>query len=144
MPSTFLKITGFVLLLLCWGCEEPVELEHSEKERLVVACHFSAGEPFKVYVSKTNDPLSSQAPTYLNNASVSIHREEGGTCHLPYTQDFTYPSDFYTDENCVAEAEVYTLHVKAESFEEVWAMDSLPPPVDILSSGISDLEILAQ
>jgi hypothetical protein len=115
------------------------------KERLAVNCHFSPGQPFNVYVSKTLDPLSNQDvefPDYLKHANVAVYQGDAIVCEIPYLASASYPNDRFLNEDCWAEAGVaYTLKVSAPDLDEVFATDIIPSKTEIRSFEISELEV---
>jgi Domain of unknown function (DUF4249) len=141
------QIINTILLisyLLIWSaCEETVELGGEFEEKLAVVCQFAPGEPFKVYVSKTKDPLSVDATVNINNAEVLLYQGEVLQCTLSFIEEPNVYPPYYFNENCMPEAGVaYTLRVKVPGFDEIVATDLTPPnPAVIDSFKLSNLEV---
>jgi Domain of unknown function (DUF4249) len=138
------KIISAILLisslLFFAACEEAVELGGNFEEKLAVICQFSPDEPFKVFVSKTKDPLSTDAAVYINNAEVLLYNGEELFCTLILKEE---PGlSYYYNELCLPEAGVaYTIQVKAPGFDQVFATDLIPASTTIDSFKSSNLEV---
>lgn len=136
------------MLSLLAACEEPVDLNIDFEERLAVSCHFSVGEPFTVYVSKTLDPLSNQEidiPGYLRDANVVVYEGDILICEIPFQESQDpedQPTERYLNESCLAEAGVaYTLKVSAPDLDDVFATDVIPAKAEISDLELFDLEV---
>jgi Domain of unknown function (DUF4249) len=143
VKQKIIKVSLLFSFLLFWSaCEEAVELGGDFEEKLAVICQFSPGEPFQVFVSKTKDPLSTDATVYINNAEVLLYRGAELYCTLIFKEEPGLFPPYYSNELCTPEAGLaYTIRVKAPGFDQVFATDLIPASTTIDSFKSSNLEV---
>ncbi|MEL6864759.1 MAG: DUF4249 domain-containing protein [Bacteroidota bacterium] len=134
---------GFLLsgLLLCFACEETVDLGIEEEEsRLVVISNFHPDSLFKVVVSKSRSALSIDEIVYLDNAAVGIFEGDEILENLragrdPLTNYPVYRSAFLKPEI----GRQYRIEVKALGLNDASATNEIPEPVALNNFKIEDI-----
>jgi hypothetical protein len=110
------------LLFLLTACYKPVVLDLPEfNSQPVVNCFFTAGEPFRVFVSKTASQFDSVLVN-VEDARVEILRNEQVLAVLPYVADSVYSDTTFFPKPGI----LYTIRVEVPGYPVVSASDSIP------------------
>lgn len=131
----FLPIFFFSVCLLT-ACEEPLELDLNDKERLVIYSNFSAEQALEVFVSKTRSVLNTKPTEFLEDATVMVFVEnelEEILQMIPADVQNGKPTFYKTIKLKPKVGVVYTIKVSVPGFDPVTATNSIPESVPIES-----------
>ncbi|TAK50506.1 MAG: DUF4249 domain-containing protein [Saprospiraceae bacterium] len=135
-PHTSLFIA---LCLMLFSCEEPIDFELSQEQRLVVISNFSDQKVLEVFVSKTKSVLSNEAISYRTDATVMVFSGNELLEVLELvTGDDGRPPFYRTTQLTPQPGIVYTIKVSVPGFEPVTATSSVPIAVPIQSVNFSN------
>ena len=136
-----LKKTYYLLFLLPLinACVEPAELDLQEPSKIVLLSQqFYPGEPLQVIVAQSQ-PLFTGGNSYINNADVSIFKNDELVGKL--RRDFDTEGVYGTNDNIIPEeGATYKISVEADGLPVVNAEDRVPPAVRIRALEIPVIE----
>ncbi|MEM6317772.1 MAG: DUF4249 domain-containing protein [Bacteroidota bacterium] len=140
-PTIRLFVLAIFWLGLATSCEESVDLDIVIQEpQVVVNSTFVPGEPFKVFVSKSQNVLSSEPNEYINNAAVRILNQQGEVLEQLQLRNLRTPH--YSSRNIHPEnGKVYRLEVAIPGQETIIAEDNVPLPVALDHIKVDTLEM---
>lgn len=143
MFSSILRFLPFVTLsfLLFTACEEPLEFDLNDEERLVIYSNFSNLQTLEVFVSKTRSVLNTEPTTFLENATVMVFVDNELAEILqavPAGETEGKPPFYKTLKLKPEVGVVYTIKVSAPGFDPITATNSIPPSVPIESVDYSN------
>ena len=140
MKSLHLTTYLLCLLLCCFSCEEPVELDLEVFEsQVVVSSNFSPDQPFQIRLSKNKDILTNSPVEFISDAAVQILDEQGGVLRsLSFQKDIIAP--YYGLANFRPEPNVnYQLSIDVPGFSTILAQDKVPKPVALKSIQVDSI-----
>lgn len=124
---------------MLFSCEEPIDFELSQEQRLVVISNFSDQKVLEVFVSKTKSVLSNEAISYRTDATVMVFSGNELLEVLELvTGDDGRPPFYRTTQLTPQPGIVYTIKVSVPGFEPVTATSSVPIAVPIQSVNFSN------
>jgi len=124
---------------MLFSCEEAIDFEVNQEQRLVVVSNFSDQKVLEVFVSKTKDVLSNEAFSYLTDATVMVFSGNELLEVLELiTGDDGRPPFYRTTQLTPQSGTVYTIKVSVPGFEPVTATSSVPMAVPIQSVDFSN------
>ncbi|MFQ5445927.1 MAG: DUF4249 domain-containing protein [Saprospiraceae bacterium] len=134
-----LRYYPHILLLIglsftLFSCEEPIDFEINQAQRLVVISNFSDQNELEVFVSKTKSVLSSDNTSYLTDATVMVFAGNELLEILELVADDDGRPPFYrTTKMTPQSGVVYSIKVSVPGFEPVTATSSIPTAVPLQS-----------
>ena len=143
-----IRFTTFVLLLLlCWSCEEVVELDVDFDPAVVVISEIAPGREIAVSLNRAR-PILSQSPTeYIVASEVTILNRRNGQVSELFLQepskDTLNPSrevfPFYLSRDpIIGSGNNYELNVKIDDEDPISAITTIPQRVNIQSLNLID------
>ncbi|MAT55808.1 MAG: hypothetical protein CMN32_15125 [Saprospirales bacterium] len=143
MLSSIQRFLPFVFLsfLLFTACEEPLEFDLNDEERLVIYSNFSNQQTLEVFVSKTRSVLNTEPTTFLEDATVMVFVDNELVEILqamPASETGDKPPFYKTLKLKPEVGVVYTIKVSVPGFDPVTATNSIPPSVPIESVDYSN------
>lgn len=142
MLSSFNRSNLAILLcslFLAVSCEEPVDLDAENENQIVVQSHFTPGQYFKVFLSKSRLVNSPDAEEFIDNATVQILNEDGKAIEnlMIYKGD----RPFYKSGRIMPLAGVnYKLEVAIPGEEIIISDNTAPMPVRLEQFSVDTLE----
>lgn len=137
----------WILILLTFGllfatsCEEPVDLDIAIQEpQIVVSSNFGPDQPFRVFLSKSKNVLTSETEEFVNNAVVKIFDSQGTALDELRLVNFRTP--YYESRSLRPESgKVYRLEISVPGYPQIIAEDIVPLPVALQGIEMDTLEI---
>ncbi len=128
---------AFAFTLL--SCEEPIDFEVNQQQRIVVISNFSDQNELEVFVSKTKSVLSNEEASYLTDATVMVFAGNELLEVLELVTDDDGRPPFYRTTQLTPQSGVtYTIKVTVPGFEAVTATSSVPLAVPIESANFTN------
>lgn len=133
----------FIMLLFVAACERPVDLNLDEFEpQLAIVSNFALDQRVEVQVSKTQSPISTDNPEYVDNATVELYQATQLIERLTLIPARNNNPPFYISQQFTPTSGIeYTLKVQAPNFKPVEAKSILPAPTPIRALSITNVNI---
>ena len=124
-------------LITLVGCERDVTDRFASElpAQIVVNSFFSPGKNWKVYIGKTVNLGQKPGKNPVKNATVVVYENGSTPIELHYDSDGQYISNEKPRDGTY-----YRLSVKVPGYDEITAIDTVPPPVRVESVSYDTLQ----
>ncbi|MBL7804656.1 MAG: DUF4249 domain-containing protein [Saprospiraceae bacterium] len=120
-----------VILVLTWliSCAREIQIDLPEEpEKIVAVSHFTTGEPIRTRLTLSRPTYAAGQPEVLENASVSVFRDDQLLENLVFDKDLKYWQGQIPAENGVD----YRLYVQADGLPDASSASSIPEQVSLM------------